>query len=186
MATEKELRAKLYKSFIEEHDKSGRRRLAVKKWRERHPEKEKEYQKKSGKKWRETHPEQNKRKLKEYYYKNRKELTKKIKEYQRTHLEKFRHYNQQRYSREKGAEGSHTLEEWEKLKKEFEYKCRICSKREPFIDLKYQWLVRDHIIPLFKGGTNFINNIQPLCWRCNSIKKAQIYGNGERVKSETL
>jgi len=71
--------------------------------------------------------------------------------------------------RKRNAEGYHTYGEWELLKKQYGYRCANpeCKKIEPEIKL-----TQDHIIPLSKGGTNYIENIQPLCGYCNSKKNA--------------
>lgn len=59
------------------------------------------------------------------------------------------------------AKGSHTIEQWQALKSFFDC-CPKCNQDLP--------LTRDHIIPLSKGGTDYIDNIQPLCRSCNSSK----------------
>ena len=63
------------------------------------------------------------------------------------------------------SEGSHTEEEWQELKAFYNFKCLRCGKQEP--DIK---LTRDHVIPLTQGGSDSIDNVQPLCARCNSKK----------------
>ena len=82
--------------------------------------------------------------------------------YAKTHKVIISHIKARRYAREKGAAGSHTLKEWQKLKQLWNYYCAICGLRKP--------LTKDHIIPLSKNGTDFIENIQPLCGSCNSKK----------------
>jgi len=47
--------------------------------------------------------------------------------------------------------GSHTLQEWEELKKKYNYMCLCCKRYEPEITLS-----EDHIVPITKDETDFI------------------------------
>lgn len=46
------------------------------------------------------------------------------------------------------------------------YHCQSCGKKPTQTGLEV-----DHIIPIAKGGSNDISNLQSLCRRCNQQKK---------------
>lgn len=73
-----------------------------------------------------------------------------------------------RRARKLGNGGSITFQEWEDLKKHYDYTCLACGQREPYIKLTI-----DHVLPLKLGGKNVIENSQPLCKSCNSKKGAR-------------
>lgn len=63
----------------------------------------------------------------------------------------------------KQAAGDFTPQEWLEMCARHNHRCAACGEKKP--------LTVDHVVPLSKGGTNTIDNLQPLCLPCN-LRKA--------------
>lgn len=157
-------------------------RAAKKRWEENNPEKRREVLRRW---YRDNYP-RIKEKLKQYAQKHRERYNalnrgyrEKFKqehpeEYRRKRVESYRK-NPQKYlarhhlyeTRMAGGGGSYTSDEWDALLERTGRICLRCKKG----DVK---LTVDHVIPVSKGGTSNIDNIQPLCLPCNSRKHAKI------------
>lgn len=75
------------------------------------------------------------------------------------------HLSKQRAAR-CGASGCWTVAEWAALCERFGNKCLNCGATGT--------LSPDHVVPFAKGGSNYIDNIQPLCWPCNLAKGKKV------------
>jgi 5-methylcytosine-specific restriction endonuclease McrA len=127
----------------------------------------KEEQKLSTRKYKETHQEQLKEQNRKYRATHRGKINERFKKYKLAHPEIFAIHHARRRARKLGCDGSHTAEEWKKLKAASGNKCLACGRT----DVK---LTQDHIIPLVLGGSDNISNIQPLCQSCNCKKHTKV------------
>lgn len=124
---------------------------------------------KRAKEWQTTHREERNLSSREF----RKKYPEKVKDWTDRWLVnnpgKRQEYRRARRNVEYNAEGSHTQKEWQILKEYCNFTCLSCKKKEPEIKL-----TEDHVVPLGKGGNDYIENIQPLCGPCNSHKYLKI------------
>lgn len=65
--------------------------------------------------------------------------------------------------------GTFDMRAWKQKAKFYKYTCLACD-----IQCDPQAITCDHKMPLIKGGTNHIDNLQPLCKSCNSAKHDKI------------
>ncbi len=68
-----------------------------------------------------------------------------------------------RKTQKTGAGGSFSETEWQALLEAYGHICRNCGSGGK--------MTVDHILPISKGGSSNIDNIQPLCLSCNSAKR---------------
>ena len=82
------------------------------------------------------------------------------------HPDLARAHTQATKARRRSAEGSFTAAEWRAMCDRYGNVCLACGASGK--------LSADHIVPLSRGGSNTIENIQPLCLACNLRKATQI------------
>jgi len=128
-------------------------------------------------------PEERKSLLKKYRQKYHQDHKEEIKEKRKEYFREYRKKRSEYYSlacHKRRARllqlGEFTLEEWKDLKKQVNYLCACCLRKEgtkefPLNSQGNPKLTKDHIIPISKNGDNVIGNIQPLCWECHKKKR---------------
>lgn len=95
-----------------------------------------------------------------------------------------RNPEKKKYNRQKNnlirrkAGGKLTFDDWMEIRNKYGDKCLCCG----IVAVKSE-LTIDHIIPLWLGGMNVKENIQPLCRPCNNRKRLKIVDY--RVGQET-
>lgn len=162
-----ETRRRYYKENREKLLESARQ------YRKENPEKEKQRQRQQREKHREKRREYFRRYYKEnqekaraswrkYAAKNREKRREYAHLYVKRNPEKRRQLGQQRRARLRGVSGTFTAKTFVELCAAHDNKCLCCGAEGK--------LTADHVIPLSKGGSNDISNIQPLCLTCNSRK----------------
>lgn len=121
-------------------------------------------------KWKHDNKSKVKLSTKKYYAKNSVKERKRLKDWELANKEKTllaRKFGKYEYKHRRKVAGRFSLSDWKTLCLSFGNRCLWCERTN--IELTV-----DHVVPLIKGGSNFIENIQPLCRVCNSKKHDKI------------
>lgn len=89
--------------------------------------------------------------------------------------------NKLRKNRKRANGGSFTNQEWVELCNSYNNVCIVPDCQNTNLEV-------DHIVPVSKGGTGYIWNIQPLCKSCNLSKSTKIidYRPKENIPQEYI
>jgi 5-methylcytosine-specific restriction endonuclease McrA len=106
-----------------------------------------------------------------YYEREREEVIARSKNWAECNPEKVRsakaNNRRERRAARHASPGSFSAEEFEALCDAYGNKCLACGDTEAMLEA-------DHIVPLTRGGTDDISNVQPLCGSCNRKKFVNI------------
>ena len=149
-------------------------------WRKANPEIVREMGREYYRRMRETSPERGRLKGRQWRAANPEKAREITRKWRAANIEKARDSDRRwresnpekaaaRMACRRATVGSFTADELKARFEECGNKCAHCGTTD-------KRLTVDHITPLKKGGTNFIDNIQPLCKSCNSSKGARFVG----------
>lgn len=144
-----------------------------KQWRKDNPEYGKQYYqtdkaRAQQQRYRDTHKEQIAEKSRKYRQANKELMAKRYSKWQSENPEIVRASYHRRRARILNADGSHTAKDIMALKDLYGERCMNPDCGKPITESNK--ITIDHIVPLIKGGSNNIDNLQFLCLSCNSSK----------------
>lgn len=149
---------------------------ARRKYQEEHKEQISEYKKA----WTEANAARTAASKREHYDRNREDIIARSNEWAENNLEKVRQFKADNGSKRRAAKhaspGNFTAKESKELCESYGNRCLCCGVTGVLLEA-------DHVVPLTRGGSDEIGNIQPLCGTCNRSKFVKVvdYRMGEHA-----
>lgn len=132
-------------------------------------------------KWELSNQEHRKEVFSKWYLANKQNCIDRAKKWKHEHPEAVRANTRSYASRRRGALGKFSSKDFIKLKNNLLGKCGYCGDNEAD--------TIDHILPLSRGGTNWVGNIMPACGSCNYSKQCKTvaeWRHGKTVCSRSV
>ena len=117
----------------------------------------------NNKRWNDANPDKRAAITRKWQTENPEKRAASSQKWKQSHPEVVNATSHRHRTRKTEAGGSYTAAEWKALVEHYGGKCLCCGRD----NIK---LSADHVIPVAKGGSSNIDNIQPLCKSCNSRK----------------
>jgi len=123
-----------------------------------------EAQRERGRAWGRNNREKVLTASRKWYMENRRRRLAADRKWRKNNPEKSRAIWHRYKARKQNAAGDFSDDQWKMVRDYYALKgkCPSCGQ--------YDEMHMDHVIPLYRGGSNYISNIQPLCKSCNSSK----------------
>jgi len=144
--------------------KEGKRR-----WRASNPEKAREGNRRRSTRWRANNPDKVRENSQKWRVNNPDKARAAVSRWQKNNPEKHVANQHRRRTRKTQAGGSYTAAEFKALCEQYDNRCLCCGRSFDEVRVNV-----DHIIPISSGGTSNIDNLQPLCQKCNFEKHDKI------------
>lgn len=94
--------------------------------------------------------------------------------YRKNNLGKFANKERSRRAKKRSGGGSYRVADWIRLVRQHGGKCAYCREQPA--------TTADHVIPLARGGSNYIGNILPACVACNCSKQDRLITEWKKWK----
>lgn len=160
-------RAEQYAQYERSRANLPHRVEARRKYQEEHRERISEYKQK----WARDNGERVAAAKRDHYERNREEVISRSKKWAKSNTDKVKiakaANRRKRRAAKRAGTGNFSVYEFKELCEKYGNRCLCCGDKEAVLEA-------DHVVPLTKGGSDDISNIQPLCGYCNRSKFVSI------------